>query len=259
MYLCVEAELEPLFCLSANKFCQFPEMGRLLAKGIQQTLYYFYVCCAVLSLLQSFHFTDNHSDIFQICSFRGEQEVNYHMCRNCQTVFSAFECWSIDNSNKCFWPPAIKWHDIWWLSTIFTFVETKSLFINTVLDVTICTNSWKYIYKRFHFSKDIQLWPDSVFYEYNVRTLLLIYSESKKKKCIDLVKISEAAVAKYSLVVFRYSQSYTIRKGWIFTLFQSLTLTSLLMKTWMQNYYSFLRRQWTLINMPLETKRMNNK
>lgn len=120
--------------------------------------------------------------IITVTSFRfAASEVNYHMCRNCQTVFSAFECWSIDNSNKCFWPPAIKWHDIWWLSTIFTFVETKSLFINTVLDVTIRTNSWKYIYKQFHFSKDIQLWPDSVFYEYNVRTLLLIYSESKKK------------------------------------------------------------------------------
>lgn len=124
--------------------------------------------------------------IITMTSFRfAASEVNRRWTITCaetaRLFFSAFECWVLITPTNAFCPPAIKWHNIWWLSTIFTFVETKSLFINTVLDVTILTNSWKYIYKQFHFSKDIQLWPDFVFYEYNVRTLLLIYSESKKK------------------------------------------------------------------------------
>lgn len=123
--------------------------------------------------------------IITVTSFRfAASEVNRRWTITCaetaRLFFLPLNVEVLITPTNAFWPPAIKWHNIWWLSTIFTFVETKSLFINTVLDVTILTNSWKYIYKQFHFSKDIQLWPDFVFYEYNVRTLLLIYSESKK-------------------------------------------------------------------------------
>lgn len=179
--------------------------------------------------------------IITVTSFRfAASEVNRGWTITCaetaRLFFLPLNVEVLITPTNVFCPPAIKWHNIWWLSTIFTFVETKSLFINTVLDVTILTNSWKYIYKQFHFSKDIQGYTDQILFSMNIMWEHCYWSIPKVKKiCIDLVKISEAAVANYPL---RYSKNYTIRKGWIFTLFQSLTLTSLLMKTWMQNKVS---------------------